>query len=112
MANYTQVRTGYPDVRLELTIAGTDEGQYSRLAVREGTLTLAGTCAVRLADGFQPAMGDNFRVLEWKTLAAGRFVEPIELPALSGSKYWVTDDLYVTGTLAVNGIHGTTILVR
>lgn len=110
-ANYTQVRTGYPAGRLELTLAGRGEGDYSRLAVPDGTMTLAGTCAVRLAESFKPAIGDTFRVLEWKTLAAGRF-DTLELPALSHGKSWVTNDLYVGGTLAVDGQRGSALLVR
>lgn len=109
-ANYTQYRTGYPVGRLELAVGGRDEGQYSRLEV-DGTMTLAGTCAVRLVDGFKPAIGDSFRLLKWKTLAAGRFAA-VELPSLSGGKSWVTNDLYLTGTIAVDGAHGTTLFVR
>lgn len=110
-ANYTQFRTGYPPGTLEFTIAGNQPGQYSQLKVIDGTMSLAGTCRVRLADDFRPAIDDRFRLLEWTTLDEGRF-ETLELPPLTPNKHWITDEIYVTGTLAVGGVRGSILLVR
>ncbi len=62
-------------------------------------------------EGRVPPRPRRKKGLQWKTLAAGRFAA-VELPALSDGKSWVTNDLYVIGTISVDGTRGTTLFVR
>ena len=57
--NYTQTASGTLNIELGGTVAGTG---YDRLAV-SGTATLDGTLNVSLINGFNPAQGDAFQVL-------------------------------------------------
>ena len=84
--------------RLEIEIGGLAPGtQHDRLAVT-GELTLGGTLRAALIDGFAPAVGDEFDILDWTTLS-GEFAA-FELPALAGLR-WDVSQLYTTGVLAV-----------
>lgn len=57
--HYTQSLDG----TLEIEIGGTDPGvTYDRLAIG-GNATVAGTLAIRLVDGFEPAIGQSFVIL-------------------------------------------------
>jgi hypothetical protein len=84
--------------QLEIEIGGLAPGtQHDRLAVT-GELTLDGTLRAALIDGFAPAVGDEFDILDWTTLT-GEFAA-LELPALAGLR-WDVSQLYTTGVLAV-----------
>jgi hypothetical protein len=67
--NYTQTGTG----RLEIEVGGTAAGQYDRLIVT-GTANLGGTLNTTLVNGFTPAPGDSFPVLQY-TGSTGSFAQ-------------------------------------
>lgn len=80
--------------RLELAAGGA----HDELDVA-GALELAGTLDVVLLDGFVPAPGDRFDLLDFDTLA-GRF-DRLALPDLGPGLAWDTSALYANGTLGV-----------
>jgi hypothetical protein len=57
--------------------------------------------SVSLLDGYSPAAGATFDILDWATLA-GTF-STLQLPPLAGSLAWNTTQLYTNGVLAVDG---------
>jgi hypothetical protein len=76
--------------------------------VATGDVTLGGTLAVRLADGFESEVGYRFEFLRLFDVASGTFsgtpvrsFSAIDLPALSGGKYWDSSAVSTSGTLAV-----------
>ena len=69
--------------KLLIELAGTTAGtQYDQLIVT-GAVTLDGTLQVSLINGFNPALGNTFDVLDWGTLS-GTF-SSLQLPSLSGA---------------------------
>jgi len=94
-ADYMQGDNAALLVEIGGTVAGLDHDQL----IVEGTAHLAGTLQVALLDGFLPAAGDTFTVLEFGALH-GTFGD-IELPDLSAGRSWDTSALYSGGTLAV-----------
>ena len=87
---------GGPTLMIEL--AGTAAGTaYDQLHVT-GPLALGGTLAVSIIEGFTPAAGSSFDILDWGSLS-GTF-STIALPTLSGLA-WNTSQLYTTGVLSV-----------
>jgi T5SS/PEP-CTERM-associated repeat protein len=72
--------------------------QYDQLHVTDG-LILGGSLEVTLIDGFVPAAGNTFDILDWGALT-GTF-SSLSLPVLSGGKMWNTSQLYATGVLSV-----------
>jgi hypothetical protein len=84
---------------LEIELAGTTPGaEYDQLHVT-GQLSLGGILQVFLIDGFTPASGQSFDVLDWSSLT-GTF-DAIQLPSLTGGLQWNTSQLYTTGILSV-----------
>jgi len=89
--DYSQVATATLGVELDPTNELCDK-------LVAGTVTLAGTLDVTaLAGDF--AAGQVYDILDWNTLV-GTF-DTVNLPALAGGLAWDTDNLYVTGELAV-----------
>jgi probable HAF family extracellular repeat protein len=88
-----------PTTTLEIELGGTTPGsEYDQVHVA-GSLSLSGTLAVTLINGFNPVAGISFDVLDWSSLT-GTF-EALQLPALGGSLSWDTSQLYTTGVLSV-----------
>jgi hypothetical protein len=87
---------------LEIEIGGTTAcTQFDQYTVAL-KLTLSGpTLNVLLINGFVPAAGQRFDVLNWGTLV-GTFGQ-VNLPALPAGLTWDSSALYTTGELAVNG---------
>jgi T5SS/PEP-CTERM-associated repeat protein len=84
---------------LVMELAGILPGtQYDKIAVAD-SLILGGLLDVQLIDGFVPEAGNTFDLMDWGTLV-GTF-DAILLPELAASLKWDTDDLYVSGELAV-----------
>ena len=85
---------------LDIELGGTTQfSQYDHVTVA-GQLSLAGTLNVSLINGFMPATGATFDILDWGTLS-GKFSSMV-LPNLdSGPLGWDTSKLYTTGVLAV-----------
>jgi hypothetical protein len=84
---------------LKMELGGTTVGtQYDKVAVGQ-QLSLAGTLQVVLINGFSPALGNSFDILDWNS-RSGTF-SSLQLPALSGSLIWNTSQLYSTGAISV-----------
>jgi hypothetical protein len=84
---------------LNIELGGTTPGtQYDQLLVTD-QLTIGGALQVLLINGFTPAAGNSFNLLDWGSLA-GTF-SSIGLPALAGGLAWNTSQLYSTGVLSV-----------
>jgi autotransporter-associated beta strand protein len=82
---------------LSIELAGTTPGiQYDQLRVTSA-LSLGGTLAVTLINGFTPAAGNSFDILDWGTLS-GKF-SSIQLPSLAAPMGWDTSQLYTTGAI-------------
>ena len=63
-----------------------------------GALSVGGTLNVSLINGFSPAAGQSFDILNWGSLS-GTFAA-LSLPVLPG-RAWNTSQLYTTGVLSV-----------
>ena len=86
------------DASLLIELAGTDAGLSDLLSVG-GIASLSGQLAVTLLDGFQPAFGDDFDVLDFGAIE-GEFNE-ILLPSLSDGLAWDLSSLYSNGSLSI-----------
>lgn len=84
--------------KLEIEIGGTLLVQRDFLDVA-GNIQLDGTLAVTLINGFNPAAGNAFNILDWGT-QDGNFAT-LQLPALTGSLIWNTSLIYTSGVLSV-----------
>ena len=78
-------------------LGGATAGQFDKLSL-SGTLTAGGTLDVDLINGFTPAAGNSFDILDFTT-ATGAFT--LSLPALGGGLSWNTSQLLTTGTISV-----------
>jgi hypothetical protein len=83
-------------------LGGTAAGSFDTVNVT-GSATLGGTLGVSFINGFAPALGNAFDILDWSTLS-GKF-SSLQLPALTGSLAWSTNQLYTTGVLSVVDIN-------
>ncbi len=81
--DYTQTSAG----SLEIEIGGTTAETAYDVFVVNGSSSLAGTLDVLLLDGFIPAVGDQFEVLQFASVS-GDF-ETVNLPSLPTGKNWV-----------------------
>jgi len=85
---------------LEIEIGGTGEGEYGRLRVLAGAAKFDGELEVALLDGFAPAIGDTFDILDFMS-SSGTFDR---LPVLGADIKWDTTALYTQGVLGVAGM--------
>jgi autotransporter-associated beta strand protein len=76
---------------------------YDRI-VASGNVALAGTLNVSLINGFSPAAGNAFNILDWGTVA-GSF-NTLNLPSLGGGLTWDISQLYATGVISVAAAAG------
>jgi hypothetical protein len=72
---------------------------YGQLRVAQSLTFNQPALKVVLADGFTPAVGDQFKLLSFAT-ASGSF-RSVTLPTLPESLSWNTSALYTTGTISV-----------
>ena len=87
--------------RSNIEIGGMTPGtQFDQIRV-QGQLTLGGTLNVSLINGFVPATGNSFDILDWGTLT-GTF-SSLQLPALPGGLQWNTSQLTTIGVLSISG---------
>jgi MYXO-CTERM domain-containing protein len=84
---------------LLIELGGTGAGAFDKLNVG-GALTAGGTLDVDLINGFTPAAGNAFDILDFAS-ATGTFT--LSLPALTGGLSWDTTALLTTGLLSVSG---------
>lgn len=86
---------------LFIEIGGTAAGsQFDKVNVAD-QLSVGGTLNVSLINGFAPAAGQSFDILDFAALN-GTF-NTLNLPALAGGLSWNTSQLYTTGTLSIVG---------
>jgi hypothetical protein len=91
--------TQYDGSTLLIELAGTAAGsQYDVLQV-DGEASLGGTLEVTLLDGFEPAAGDSFEILEFAFVAGG--FDELILPGLVGALSWDASALLTDGNLSV-----------
>jgi autotransporter-associated beta strand protein len=90
-----------PNAVLELKIGGLIAGSEFAQLVVSGDAILAGALEITLANGFSPAVGHSFDILDWGSLS-GTF-SSLNLPALGPLLTWNTSHLYTTGVLSVVG---------
>jgi T5SS/PEP-CTERM-associated repeat protein len=84
---------------MSLTIGGLTAGtQFDQLHVT-GQMTLGGTLAVKLINGFVAALGNSFDLLDWGSIS-GTF-STLQLPSPGGTLGWDTSHLYTTGVISV-----------
>jgi hypothetical protein len=89
-----------PNAVLEIELGGAAAGQFDRLAVT-GQALLDGSLNVSLINGFTPANGDSFDILDFGTIA-GNF-STVNLPALGAGLTWDQSGLLTNGILAIIG---------
>jgi hypothetical protein len=82
---------------LIMELGGTTAGSGYDQIQASGTLALGGTLNVSLINGFTPASGTSFDLLDWGTLS-GKF-SGLQLPSLTGPMGWDTSKLYTTGLI-------------
>jgi autotransporter-associated beta strand protein len=84
---------------LVIEMGGTSRGSQYDAIIATGNLTLDGTLAVTLPNGFAPAIGNSFDILDWASLS-GTF-HTLQLPALDANLMWNSWQLYSAGVLSV-----------
>ncbi len=82
---------------LLVELGGAGAGQFDELNL-SGMLTAGGVFDVDLINGFVPAVGNSFDVLDFAS-ATGAF--SLSLPNLGAGKAWNTASLLTTGTISV-----------
>jgi hypothetical protein len=88
-----------PEASLDIELGGASAGAgYDQLNIA-GKLTLGGGLNVALINGFSPAIGQSFDILNWNTLS-GAF-SSVTLPMLPAGRTWDVSQLYAIGVLAV-----------
>ena len=93
-----------PTNTLIMELGGTTPGGSYDQIQASGTLSLGGTLAVSLINGFNPVAGNKFDILDWSSLGGTRSgtFSSLQLPSLSsGPLGWDTSQLYTTGSLSV-----------
>lgn len=92
--------------KLNIELGGTQllpTAQFDHVTVG-GSLSLDGTLNVSLINGFHPAGGNSFDILDWGSLA-GTFTS-LQLAPIGGGYVWDTSQLYTIGVLSVGGTLG------
>jgi hypothetical protein len=91
--NYTQTSGG----KLQIELGGTSPGtQFDQLLVT-GSVALDGALKVSLVNGFAPAAGNSFNILDFTSLS-GTF-GTVDLPTMNGRIVWDSSHLYESGAL-------------
>ena len=100
-----------PSTTLVVEIGGTTAGtQHDKITFSSAAtpqVAWDGTLAVTLINGFTPAAGQTFNILDFDAARDVGAFENITLPALSAGLFWRTDLLYVDGTIQVSSVPGT-----
>jgi len=87
---------------LAMDIGGASPGQFDQIVAANGAFTAGGTLSVSLSNGFDPANGDSFQLLNFSssTSTSGVFAG-YQLPTLDPGLSWDTSQLLVDGDLNV-----------
>jgi autotransporter-associated beta strand protein len=89
---------------LLMELGGTGRGSQYDAILASGNLSLDGTLAVSLINGFTPVAGNSFDLLDWGT--RGGTFDLVQLPTLTSGLTWNTAQLYTTGVISVTGATG------
>lgn len=92
---------------LAIEIGGLERGTDYDALVVGGAASLDGTLAVQILDGFQPAAGDVFDILDFAAVD-GHFAS-LDLPNVAGLK-WDTSNLATSGAIALAAVPEPTTL--
>jgi hypothetical protein len=82
-----------------MELGGTSRGSQYDAIIASGSLGLDGALQVALIDGFSPALGNSFDLLDW-AIVSGTF-DTLQLPTLTGGLSWDTSQLYTAGVLTI-----------
>ena len=92
------------DAMLKIEIGGTTAGTgYDQLVIA-GDLSLNGALDVSIINGFAPAAGQSFNILDWAGTRTGTF-SSLHLPSIAGLS-WNTSQLYTNGILSLTSAVG------
>jgi pectate lyase len=86
---------------IEIELADAGAGLFDKIII-DGSLTASGVLDVNLLNGFTPALGDSFDVLDFGS-ATGSFT--VNLPALAEGLAWNSSSLLTTGVLSIVSAH-------
>lgn len=67
----------------------------------DGKATWGGTLEIALTNGFVPAAGDVFDILDFDRTRQSHWFEELNLPVLPNGLKWDVKDLYITGTVKI-----------
>ena len=84
---------------LDIGLGGTTRNTQYGAVVATGSVSLAGTLEVFDYNGFSPALGNSFDILDWGA-RTGMF-SSVSLPPLAADRAWDTSQLYTTGVISV-----------
>jgi hypothetical protein len=85
-----------------MEIGGTTLGtQYDHITA-SGSLGVGGALKVSLINGFVPAAGQSFDLLDFGTGSLSGTFSSIVLPTLAAGLQWNASQLYATGAISVN----------
>ncbi len=87
---------------LTMELGGTARGSQYDAVAASGALDLGGTLQLQFVNGFTPAAGQSFDLLDWGTLS-GTFAA-LNLPAPGPGLAWDTTQLYQSGVLTVTPV--------
>ena len=87
--------------RLDMELGGTTEGSgYDHLNIG-GQLTIGGTLNVSLINGFHPAAGQSFDLLDFDVASLSGAFSAINLPTLASGLMWNASQLTTSGLVSV-----------
>lgn len=90
-----------PNSRLDIELGGTTEGSgYDHLDIG-GQLTMGGTLSVSLINGFQPAAGQSFDLLDFDAARLSGAFSAISLPTLARGLMWNASQMMTSGLVSV-----------
>jgi autotransporter-associated beta strand protein len=86
---------------LDIQLGGAQPGSLYDVLSSTGTIALQPGSRMKLSfvDGFEPMAGTAFDILDFSSLT-GSF-STLDLPVLSGGRWWNTGNLYLNGTISV-----------
>ena len=89
------------DSTLEIGLGGTTRNTQYGALVATTLVSLSGTLQVFDFNGFSPAVGNSFDILDWPTNERVGTFSSVLLPPLAADRAWDTSQLYTTGVISV-----------
>ena len=87
---------------LQIELGGTVRGDEYDALIVDGNVTLDGGLDVLSIDGFVPAVGDAFDILDFTPANLGGSFSTVNLPSLAAGLAWDQSSLYTSGELLVS----------